>query len=77
MDRDVKLTLRIPDDVHRRIVALAKRERRSMNSQITVLLEIALAQTESGRPPSEVNAQRSWPAGESLTGASCLSLGLR
>jgi hypothetical protein len=62
MDRDVKLTLRIPDDVHRRIVALAKRERRSMNSQITVLLEIALTQTESGRPPSEANAQRSRPS---------------
>jgi hypothetical protein len=58
----VKLTLRIPDDVHRRIVALAKRERRSMNSQITVLLEIALAQTDSGRRPSEVNAQRSRPS---------------
>ena len=62
MVRDVKLTLRIPDDVHRRIVALAKRERRSMNSQITVLLEIALAQTDSGERPSEVNAQRSRPS---------------
>ena len=62
MVRDVKLTLRIPDDVHRRIVALAKRERRSMNSQITVLLEIALAQTDSGQQPSEVNAQRSRPS---------------
>jgi hypothetical protein len=62
MERHVKLTLRIPDDLHGRIVDLAKRERRSLNSEITVLLEIALTQTETGRPPSEVNAQRSRPA---------------
>ena len=63
MDRDVKLTLRIPDDVHRRIVALAKRERRSMNSQITVLLELALGQSESVQSPSKVDASRARPSG--------------
>ena len=61
MERHVKLTLRIPDDLHGRIVDLAKRERRSLNSEITILLENALGQRESGRPLPEVDDPRSRP----------------
>lgn len=42
---DVKtLMLRLPSDLHSRLVALAERERRSLNNQIVYMLERLLAQ---------------------------------
>jgi predicted HicB family RNase H-like nuclease len=38
----VQLTLRLPDDVHARLTAQAKADRRSLNSEILHLLEVAL-----------------------------------
>src|SRR5690606_18585699 len=35
----IRFSLRIPDDVHRRVKALAERERRSINEQIVRMLE--------------------------------------
>ncbi|MEV4098996.1 toxin-antitoxin system HicB family antitoxin [Nonomuraea sp. NPDC049649] len=43
----IRITLRLPDDVHARVVARAETERRSLNSQIVHLLEIALAADQS------------------------------
>ena len=37
-----QLYLRIPDELHEQLVKLAERERRSLNAQITYLLEQAV-----------------------------------
>jgi predicted HicB family RNase H-like nuclease len=42
----VQLTLRLPDDVHARLTAQAKADRRSLNSEILHLLEVALTAME-------------------------------
>ncbi|GAA3142536.1 hypothetical protein GCM10020001_076800 [Nonomuraea salmonea] len=38
----IRITLRLPENVHAQVVARAETERRSLNSQIVHLLEIAL-----------------------------------
>ncbi len=43
----IRMTLRLPDDVHARLIARAETDRRSLNSQIVHLLEIALAAVEA------------------------------
>ena len=55
MESQAKLTIRLPVSLHRRLVELAGRERRSLNSQIVVLLEWASAEAEhqSRRNPTE------------------------
>jgi predicted HicB family RNase H-like nuclease len=42
----VQLTLRLPDDIHARLAAQAKIDRRSLNSEILHLLEAALTVVE-------------------------------
>lgn len=44
---DDKFMLRLPDGMRERIAEIAKAERRSMNSQIVVILENALAKREA------------------------------
>ena len=46
MEPEAKLTLRLPEPLHRRLVALARRDRRSLNGELVVLLERAAAQAE-------------------------------
>ncbi|WP_106972683.1 Arc family DNA-binding protein, partial [Streptomyces yerevanensis] len=43
----VQLTLRLPDDVHARLTAQAEVDRRSLNSEIVHLLEVALTAVEA------------------------------
>jgi predicted HicB family RNase H-like nuclease len=43
----VRITLRLPDDVHTRLVAQAETDRRSLNSEIVHLLEVALTAVEA------------------------------
>lgn len=48
----IRFSLRLPDDLHRRLAALAKRERRSINEQILWMIEThpsmkAMAMTET------------------------------
>jgi hypothetical protein len=43
----IRITLRLPDDVHARLIAHAETDRRSLNSQIVHLLEIALDAAET------------------------------
>jgi predicted HicB family RNase H-like nuclease len=43
MEPQAKLTIRIPSALHERLVELARRDRRSLNSEILVLLERAAA----------------------------------
>lgn len=43
----IRITLRLPDDVHSRVAARAETERRSLNSQIVHLLETGLAADEA------------------------------
>ena len=45
------LILRLPDDLHARLVPLAKQKRRSLNGQIVYLLEQALDQPDSDEQP--------------------------
>jgi predicted HicB family RNase H-like nuclease len=42
----VRITLRLPDDVHARLALQAEADRRSLNSEIVHLLEIALTAVE-------------------------------
>ena len=42
----IRITLRLPDDVHARLVAQAGTDRRSLNSEIVHLLEVALDTAE-------------------------------
>ncbi|MFG3406106.1 toxin-antitoxin system HicB family antitoxin [Streptomyces sp. NPDC048142] len=42
MDSDIRLTLRLPVDLHTRLTLHAKRERRSLNADLVYLLECAL-----------------------------------
>ncbi len=43
---EVRMTLRLPSDLHRHLVALAARERRSLHAQIVYLLERVVEDTE-------------------------------
>jgi plasmid stability protein len=48
----IRFSLRIPEDLHERVTARAATDRRSLNSEILHLLEIALADpgTRAGSP---------------------------
>ncbi|WP_329361844.1 Arc family DNA-binding protein [Streptomyces sp. NBC_01483] len=48
----IRFSLRLPEDLHERVTAHAAADRRSLNSQILHLLEIALAapRTDAGPP---------------------------
>ncbi|MER6830828.1 Arc family DNA-binding protein [Streptosporangium sp. NPDC000563] len=48
MESEKRITLRIPDDLHTRLVARAGRQRRSLNSEILCLLEDGLAADHDG-----------------------------
>ncbi|MFD0655730.1 FitA-like ribbon-helix-helix domain-containing protein [Thermocatellispora tengchongensis] len=43
----IRITLRLPDEVHARLIARAATDRRSLNSQIVHLLECALDAAET------------------------------
>jgi hypothetical protein len=43
----VRITLRLPDDIHTQLAAQAKTDRRSLNSEIMYLLEVALTAVEA------------------------------
>ncbi|WP_328671462.1 Arc family DNA-binding protein [Streptomyces sp. NBC_00328] len=43
MDEEKRITVRLPSELHDRLAALAKRDHRSVNSEIVHLLEVALA----------------------------------
>ncbi|MEV0161653.1 Arc family DNA-binding protein [Nonomuraea fuscirosea] len=38
----IRITLRLPDDVHARLLTQAETDRRSLNSEIVHLIEVAL-----------------------------------
>jgi predicted HicB family RNase H-like nuclease len=42
------LMLRLPDDLHARLVAMAANQHRSLNSQVVVYVERGLAADEQG-----------------------------
>jgi predicted HicB family RNase H-like nuclease len=42
MDEEKRITLRLPADLHERLVEQARTDRRSLNSEIVHLLEAAL-----------------------------------
>ncbi|MCX4612588.1 MULTISPECIES: Arc family DNA-binding protein [Streptomyces] len=48
----IRFSLRIPEDLHKRVVARAATDRRSLNSEILHLIEVALnaAATDAGSP---------------------------
>ena len=46
MEREVKVTIRLPATLHQRLVDLARADRRSLNSEFIVLLEEATAARE-------------------------------
>ena len=45
----VRFSLRLPDDLHARLAARAEADRRSLNAEILVLLEVALAAAKTAR----------------------------
>lgn len=60
-DGRTQLTLRIPRELHQRLVAAADAERRTLNAQVLVYLEHALRQHEAttDRPASHRQGRRS------------------
>ncbi|MER5943021.1 Arc family DNA-binding protein [Streptomyces sp. NPDC001928] len=48
MDHEVRITLRLPADLHAWLVAQAKSTRRSLNSEIVYRLESERAASEAG-----------------------------
>ena len=52
MENEVRLTIRLPADLHRRLTELARREHRSLNGEMIALLEQATTQAER-RPESK------------------------
>ncbi|MGW3730973.1 Arc family DNA-binding protein [Streptomyces sp. NPDC000851] len=46
----IKFTLRIPEDLHQQLTDQATTDRRSLNSEILHLLEVALSAVPSGTP---------------------------
>ncbi|MFD9599281.1 toxin-antitoxin system HicB family antitoxin [Streptomyces sp. NPDC059970] len=46
-----RITLRLPEDLHARLAVHAKRERRSLNSEILILLEIGLGNAGANAEP--------------------------
>ncbi|MFF7593970.1 Arc family DNA-binding protein [Streptomyces mirabilis] len=51
----IRFSLRIPEDLHERLTARAAADRRSLNSEILHLLEVALTDpgTRAGSPGSD------------------------
>ncbi|USY21500.1 Arc family DNA-binding protein [Nocardiopsis exhalans] len=47
MDDEKRISLRLPADLHARLADQAKHDRRSLNSEIVHLLEVALGSTGS------------------------------
>ncbi|MFC7260066.1 MULTISPECIES: Arc family DNA-binding protein [Streptomyces] len=43
MDEEKRITVRLPAELHERLAAQAKRDRRSVNGEIVHLLEVVLA----------------------------------
>ncbi|AUY53016.1 hypothetical protein [Streptomyces sp. CB01881] len=50
MNQEARITLRLPTDTHTWLTSQAKRERRSLNSQIVHLLEVARGSASSDTP---------------------------
>jgi hypothetical protein len=48
MDDEVKITVRLPRELHERVRALAAEDLRSLNAEVCWLLEIALTVEEQG-----------------------------
>ena len=42
MDNEIRMTLRLPEDLRDRLAAHAKSERRSLNSELVYMLEVGL-----------------------------------
>ncbi|MEJ8643903.1 Arc family DNA-binding protein [Streptomyces sp. MS1.HAVA.3] len=52
MDHEVRITLRLPEDLHTRLVAEAKSARRSLNSEILHRLEVTHGRPVAADEPS-------------------------
>lgn len=52
MDDEKKLTLRLPKDLHDRLIRAANEDTRSLNGEVIALLRAALAQRDRQSPPS-------------------------
>jgi predicted HicB family RNase H-like nuclease len=50
MKDEAKLTIRLPPALHRRLVELARRDRRSLNGEVVFLLERAADRAERQQP---------------------------
>ncbi|MFE2832187.1 Arc family DNA-binding protein [Streptomyces mirabilis] len=53
MDNEVRITLRLPADLHARLVAQAKAGRRSLNSEIVYRLETEPRDLQPGPGPDK------------------------
>jgi predicted HicB family RNase H-like nuclease len=51
MEDEKRISLRLPTDLHSRLVEEARADRRSLNSEIVHLLEVALTPTADGDEP--------------------------
>ncbi|MDX6353819.1 MAG: hypothetical protein QOF98_722, partial [Streptomyces sp.] len=59
MDSEKRISLRLPADLHARLATHAQRDRRSLNSEIVHLLEVALStHVVDAEPPGSESATR-------------------
>ncbi len=49
---DKQLTLRLPEDLHKQVVEIARDDMRSLNAEIVVLLREAIAAREAAKEKS-------------------------
>jgi len=52
MQKEIRLTIRLRADLHRRLTELARHEHRSLNGEMIALLEQAITQAEGGQERS-------------------------
>lgn len=57
----IRFALRLPEDLHTRLIAQAAHDRRSINSEILHLLEVALS-TVSPETPVRLDGETATPA---------------
>ena len=54
---DKKYTLRIPEELHSKIGAMAQKERRSLHAQMLVMLQEAIEARQQAQKPDEKSKQ--------------------
>ncbi|MEV6033816.1 Arc family DNA-binding protein [Nonomuraea sp. NPDC052116] len=61
MDHEVRITLRLPTDLHKHLTAKARADRRSLNSEILHLIDVGLRASGADAGSPDVDSATSAP----------------